>query len=104
MQKLPPRHNAIAMPFVLSMLMTIMVSGISTLTVVGLKAGWHGLWYKAWLLSWAVAFPTMVFVLPIARRLVAQFVEQPGVLGVVGPAGDARGAMPAKAVHQSSRE
>ncbi len=104
MQKLPPRHNAIAMPFVLSMLMTIVVSGISTLTVVGLKAGWHGLWYKAWLLSWAVAFPTMVFVLPIARRLVAQFVEQPGVLGVVGPAGDARGAMPAKAVHQSSRE
>ena len=95
MQKLPPRHNAIAMPFVLSMLMTIVVSGISTLTVVGLKAGWHGLWYKAWLLSWAV---------PIARRLVAQFVEQPGVLGVVGPAGDARGAMPAKAVHQSSRE
>ncbi len=104
MQKLPPRHNAIAMPFVLSMLMTIVVSGISTLTVVGLKAGWHGLWYKAWLLSWAVAFPTMVFVLPIARCLVAQFVEQPGVLGVVGPAGDARGAMPAKAVHQSSRE
>lgn len=78
MQKLPPRHNAIAMPFILSMLMTIVVSGISTLTVVGLKAGWHGLWYKAWLLSWAVAFPTMVFVLPIARRLVAQFVEQPG--------------------------
>ncbi len=104
MQKLPPRHNAIAMPFVLSMLMTIVVSGISTLTVVGLKAGWHGLWYKAWLLSWAVAFPTMVFVLPIARRLVAQFVEQPGVLGVVGPAGGARGAVPANAVHQSSRE
>jgi hypothetical protein len=104
MQKLPPRHNAIAMQFVLSMLMTIVVSGISTLTVVGLKAGWHGLWYKAWLLSWAVAFPTMVFVLPIARRLVAQFVEQPGVPGVVGPAGGARGAVPAKAVHQSSRE
>jgi hypothetical protein len=101
---LPPRHNAIATPFVLSMLMTIVVSGISTLTVVGLKAGWHGLWYKAWLLSWAVAFPTMVFVLPIARRLVAQFVEQPGVLGVVGPAGGARGAVPANAVHQSSRE
>jgi hypothetical protein len=46
----------------------------------------------------------MVFELPIARRLVAQFVEQPGVLRVVGPAGGARGAVPAKAVHQSSRE
>jgi Protein of unknown function (DUF2798) len=104
MQKLPPRHNAIATPFVLSMLMTIVVSGISTLTVVGLKAGWHGLWFKAWLLPWAVAFPTMVFELPIARRRLAQFVEQPGVPGVVGPAGGTCGAVPAKTVHQSSRE
>lgn len=77
MQKLPPRYNAIAVPFVLSMLMTIVVSGISTAIALGLQSGWHMLWLKAWLVSWAIAFPTMVFVLPIARRLVAQFVELP---------------------------
>ena len=77
MQKLPPRYNAIAMPLVLSGLMTIVVSGISTLNAVGMAPNWHSLWFKAWLLSWAVAFPVMVFVLPIARRTVARFVEPP---------------------------
>lgn len=102
MQKLPPRYNAIAMPLVLSMLMTIVVSGISTLTAVGLKAGWHGLWFKAWLLSWAVAFPTMVVVLPIARRMVARFVEPPPMPGMGAPARKAAVQEPALA--QSSRE
>ena len=77
MQKLPPRYNAIAMPLVLSMLMTIVVSGISTLNAVGMQPGWAYLWLKGWLLSWAVAFPVMVFILPVARRLVARFVELP---------------------------
>ncbi len=77
MSKLPPRYNAIAMPLVLSMLMTIIVSGISTVNALGFTPGWTWLWFKAWLLSWAVAFPVMVFVLPIARRIVARFVMPP---------------------------
>lgn len=79
MQKLPARYNAIAIPLVLSMLMTIVVSGISTVVALGLKEGWQSFWFKAWLLSWAVAFPTMLLVLPIARRLVARFVEPPRI-------------------------
>ncbi|MCB1503501.1 MAG: DUF2798 domain-containing protein [Hyphomicrobiaceae bacterium] len=77
MQKLSPRYNAIAMPLVLSGLMTIVVSCISTINAIGFAPNWHGLWLKAWLLSWLVAFPTMVVVLPIARRMVARFVEAP---------------------------
>ncbi len=77
MSKLPPRYNSVAMPLVLSMLMTIIVSGISTVNALGLTPGWTALWFKAWLLSWAVAFPVMVFVLPIARRIVARFVLPP---------------------------
>ncbi len=77
MQKLAPSYNAIAMPLVLSMLMTIVVSCISTLNAVGWQPGWANLWLKGWLLSWAVAFPVMVFVLPVARRLVGRFVEPP---------------------------
>ena len=86
MQKLPPRYNAIAMPLVLSMLMTIVVSGISTLIATGPVAGWIGIWFKAWLASWAVAFPTMVFVLPIARRVVARFVHPPPMPAKPAPA------------------
>jgi len=79
MAKLAPGYNRIALPLVLSMLMTFVVSAISTVNAIGLVAGWPLLWLKGWVLSWAVAFPVMVMVLPIARRMVSRFVEPPRV-------------------------
>lgn len=81
MSKLPPSYNIVAMPLVLSGLMTIIVSGISTVNALGLVPGWSMLWLKGWILSWAVAFPVMVFVLPVARKIVARFVTQPPPVG-----------------------
>lgn len=84
MSKLPPRFNVVAMPLVLSGLMTIIVSGISTVNALGLSPDWTMKWLGAWLLSWLVAFPVMVFVLPVARRIVAKFVAAPPMPGA-GP-------------------
>ncbi len=84
MSRLPPRYNAVAMPLVLSGLMTIIVSGISTLNAIGMAPGWGMKWFGAWLMSWAVAFPVMTFMMPIARRIVAKFVEPPPMPGA-GP-------------------
>lgn len=75
--KLSSQYNVIALPLVLTMLMTIVVSGITTVMALGFQSGWYVVWCKAWLASWAIAFPTMVLVLPFARRLVARFVEAP---------------------------
>ena len=77
MSKLHPKYNIVAMPLVLSMLMTIIVSGISTVNALGFAPNWTWLWFKSWLLSWAVAFPVMVLVLPVARKIVAKFVALP---------------------------
>lgn len=76
-QKLPARYNGIAFPFMLSLLMTCIVSGISTVNGIGLVDGLFGKWMQAWGLSWIVAFPTMLFVFPVVRRLVGLVVEPP---------------------------
>ncbi len=76
-KKLPARYTAIVMPLALSILMTFVVSGISTLTGLGLSADFIAKWLEAWLLSWLVAFPTLIFVLPVVRRLVGMLVEPP---------------------------
>jgi hypothetical protein len=34
-------------------------------------------WPTAWALSWLVAFPTLLMVLPLVRRIVALVVESP---------------------------
>ncbi|KRR00623.1 DUF2798 domain-containing protein [Bradyrhizobium valentinum] len=73
--KLPARYAAIVMPLVLSVLMTFVVSGISTLKSLGPTPAFVTTWPAAWAISWLVAFPTLLAVLPLVRKIVAFTVE-----------------------------
>jgi hypothetical protein len=75
--KLPARYAAIVLPLVLSLLMTFVISGVSTLMSLGPTRAFVTTWPAAWALSWVVAFPTLVVLLPLVRRLVAFVVEAP---------------------------
>jgi hypothetical protein len=73
--RLPPRYAAFVMPLVLSILMSLIVSGVSTLKSLGIGAAFLSTWPVAWFLSWLVAFPTLLVVLPLVRRIVGLMVE-----------------------------
>ena len=75
--KLPARYAAIVLPFILSLLMTFVISGVSTLMSLGPTPAFVATWPAAWALSWLVAFPTLVALLPLVRRIVARVVESP---------------------------
>jgi len=74
-RKLPARYAAIVSPLVLSLLMTFLVSFISTLKSLGFQPGLPAIWLTAWGLSWLVAFPTLLLVLPMVRRIVGWLCE-----------------------------
>jgi hypothetical protein len=76
-RRLPPRYAAFVMPLILSVLMTFVVSAISTLKSLGPTSAFLLTWPSAWALSWLVAFPTLLVVLPLVRRLVTLVVEPP---------------------------
>ncbi len=76
-RKLPARYAAIVLPFFLSCIMTCLISGISTLRGVGLAPGALQLWLGSWGVSWLIAFPTLMAVLPFVRRLTSKVVEMP---------------------------
>lgn len=76
-RRLPSRYAGIVMPLILSILMSGIVSCVATLTSLGMTPDFVGLWLNAWLASWLIAFPTLLIVLPIVRRLVALVVEPP---------------------------
>ena len=78
LRKLPARSAAWVMPLLLSVLMTFIVSLISTLRVAGLTPDAARVWMTSWALSWVVAFPTLLLVLPVVRRATAAIVEQAG--------------------------
>jgi hypothetical protein len=74
-RRLPARYATIVMPFVLSILMSLIVSGVSTLKSLGIGAAFVSTWPVAWFLSWLVAFPALLLVLPLVRRIVGLVVE-----------------------------
>jgi hypothetical protein len=74
-KRLPARYGVVLMPLVLSIFMTAIVSFIATVKMVGLADNLLTLWLSAWSVSLLIAFPTLLVVLPIVRRIVALFVE-----------------------------
>jgi hypothetical protein len=77
-RKLPAHYAAILSPLVLSLLMTFIVSFISTLKSLGFHPSMPSIWMTAWGLSWLVAFPTLLLVLPMVRRIVGALCEPAG--------------------------
>jgi hypothetical protein len=71
------RYAAAVMPFFLSIIMTCVVSLISTWRGAGLVPGFVSLWMGSWALSWVLAFPTLLIVLPLVRKLTFWFVQMP---------------------------
>jgi hypothetical protein len=76
-RRLPARFALPVIGFVLSGIMTVIISGISTFMALGVSRMALGAWPIAWLSSWAIAFPTVLVVLPVVRRLVSRIVVVP---------------------------
>lgn len=74
---MPARFAPILFGFILSAMMSFLVAGIATFRNFGLADGFLSLWISAWLPSWLIAFPVVLVVAPIARRLVGMLVRTP---------------------------
>jgi hypothetical protein len=75
LRKLPARYAGVVMPLLLSIFMTFLVSQISTLRSIGMVDGMVHIWMGAWGLSWVIAFPTLLLVLPVVRSATRALVE-----------------------------
>jgi len=72
---IPARFAPVLFGLILSGLMSLLVSGVATFRALGLPPGFVAAWVGAWLPSWAVAFPTVLVVAPVTRRIVAALVK-----------------------------
>ena len=76
-RRLPARYAGIVTPLVLSLFMTFVVSAIATARSLGLSPAFAATWMAAWGLSWVIAFPTLLLVTPLVKRVVLLIVEPP---------------------------
>ena len=73
---MPRKLEPLLFGFILSGLMSLVVSGISTFRAAGLFPGYLSLWTAAWLTAWLFAFPSVLKAAPLVRRFVGQLVER----------------------------
>ncbi|WP_086995310.1 DUF2798 domain-containing protein [Rhizobium sullae] len=76
-RKLPSSFTVVVMPLVLSVFMSGIVSAVATVVNIGLGATFITNWPGAWGTSWVVAFPSLLMILPVVRRIVSAVVETP---------------------------
>lgn len=74
-RKLPAAYGRLVMPLVLSFFMSGIVSAVVTVKALGLGSEFFVDWPSAWAASWMIAFPSLLLILPIVRRIVSVIVE-----------------------------
>lgn len=74
---IPARFAPILFGFLLSGMMSFLVSGVATYGALGYIDGFFGAWIQAWSKSWPVAFLAVLIVGPITRKLVAKLTKAP---------------------------
>lgn len=72
---IPARFMPIVFGFVLSALMSLLVSGVSTFRNAGLTDHFVALWLAAWVPSWLIAFPVVLVIAPVTRRIASSLVR-----------------------------
>lgn len=71
----PARAAPLLFGFILSGLMSLVVSGISTYRAIGMAANYFQLWAGGWLVAWLIAFPLVLVIAPLTRRVVQGLVK-----------------------------
>lgn len=69
---IPARFAPYLFSLILSALMSLLVSGVATLRALGAVDGFLWIWLTAWLNAWVVAYPALLLVSPLTRRIVAR--------------------------------
>lgn len=63
------RRRDLVFAFVMSGLMSLLMSAVVTLINTGLDAGFPQRWLHAFIVAWAVAFPLVSVIAPLAHRI-----------------------------------
>ena len=75
--KLPAKWATVVLPFILSCLMSGIISFINMLRNLGWIDGFISLWLHNWMISWAFAFPIVLAILPLVRKVTGKLVDMP---------------------------
>jgi hypothetical protein len=75
MKLIPTQYSHYVFSFFMSLLMSGIMSGCITIFNLGWIADLWQIWLQAWAGAFVIAFPTIVLITPLVRRLVLAVVK-----------------------------
>ena len=72
MKKIPARYSNILFGAMLSVIMVTIISGTVVFITHGYDDHFFANWFKGFATAWPIAFPTVLFVAPFVRKVVAK--------------------------------
>jgi len=72
---IPKKFAPALFALILSGNMSLLISGIATYRATGPIDHFADLWLRSWLMAWGLAFPIVLLVAPLTRRLVGLLVK-----------------------------
>jgi len=68
------RYENIVFSFFMALIMSCIMSLVITIFNIGLVDNIIYIWFKAWLFAFSVAFPTVILIAPVVKKLVARVI------------------------------
>lgn len=73
---IPKKYEHVVFPFLMALFMSCIMSFVISVMNAGFASNIVIIWLKAWMGAFVVAFPTILVVGPIVRRLTAKLIKQ----------------------------
>ncbi len=74
--KIPSRYSNLLFGAMLSIIMVTIISGMVTLINQGFNAEFFTRWFKGFITTWPIAFPSVLVVAPFVRKVVAKLTAE----------------------------
>lgn len=75
--KIPIRYSNVLFGGMLSAIMVTVISGAVVLVTQGFSPDFPNHWFKGFSTAWPIAFPTVLVVAPLVRRIVIKLTASP---------------------------
>ena len=73
---IPKKYEFFVFAFCMATLMTFIMSGVVSFLNIGLVDNFLSIWALAFIKAFIVAFPSVLMVVPIVRRLVKKIIKE----------------------------
>ncbi|MBU1437236.1 MAG: DUF2798 domain-containing protein [Gammaproteobacteria bacterium] len=71
-----PKYQSVVFAFFMALLMSCLMSLVITVHNIGLVPNILYIWLDAWAFAFVVAFPAVMLVAPVVRKLVVKLIRQ----------------------------